>query len=775
MFITHTLRGRLVSRTLLAVFVVFAIPTALLLAHDEEDHEAAEIYTGPGWTLGGGGPVPIEFASKGVHLLAWLPITEFGDFNAASDCWGYTSPSGREYAIIGLSGGTAFIEITNPAMPAIIAVIPGPTSTWRDMKVYQHHAYAVSEGGGGVQVMDLTQIDNGIVNYLGNVTEAGTIENPATHNVAIDETSGFLYRCGGGSGTTIGLRIYSLADPANPVFVGEWNDRYVHDAQIITYVQGPYAGRQIAFCAANNVSGGGNPRLDIVDVTDKSNPFLLGSATYSFRAFAHQNWLTHDLRYVYLNDELAEIEYDISTTTRVFDVSDPENPFEAATFTNGNTSSGHNLYTRGDLSFHSNYQSGLRVFDISDQLAPIEVGFFDTWPEDDNTGFNGLWSNYPYFPSGVIIGCDRQKGLFVWGLGDPPLQFSYPNGVPETISPSGDSVIVRIEAAEGVSVAPGSAKLHYKLSDDDDFTDIELAPLEPNSEEYIAHLPALECAAPLNFYVSAQAIGSSLSVVLRDPPAAPASTYSAFAAVEVQESFADDFDEDLGWTIGAFNDDATAGIWERVDPVGTSAQPGAPVTGSACYVTGQHTGGGAGASDVDGGKTTLISPHLSTGALDEATISYWRWYSNSAGAGANDDVFVVDISSDGGHTWVNLETIGPAGPDTSGGWRFARFRVSDFVEPTDQVRVRFIASDFDPPSLVEAAIDAVRVSDYDCTEPCPADLIQDGSIGIPDLLALLSQWGACPAENPCAADLDGNDSVGVSDLLLMLENWGMCP
>jgi choice-of-anchor B domain-containing protein len=402
--------------TTIGVLVAAAV-TLTGIAHDGQGGEHPP-YEGPGWDGDSEKPPSIPFMANGVELLSWIPVPEFGSHNNANDCWGYVSESGREYAILGLSGGTAFIEVTDPSFPEIIDVIPGPSSLWRDAKTYQHYCYVVTEAtGAGIQVIDLIDIDNGNVQLVNTVNHAGKVTRTRTHNVAINEESGYLYRCGGGSGT-IGLRVYSLASPANPQFVGEWHDRYVHDAQIVNWHDGPFAGREIAFLSANDASNGGNPALDILDVTDKNNMVLIGRATYSWPRFAHQNWLTEDRQYVLLNDELAESHYGIPTTTRVIDVSDLTDPFEATTFTNGNTAIGHNIYVRGNYSFHANYRSGLRVFDISDPLNAFEVGYFDTWPQDNDTSFNSLWSNYPYFPSGTVIGSDIEKGLFVWSVAD---------------------------------------------------------------------------------------------------------------------------------------------------------------------------------------------------------------------------------------------------------------------------------------------------------------------------------------------------------------------
>lgn len=215
-----------------------------------------------------------------------------------NDCWGYVSPSGREYAIMGTSTDTVFVEVTNPDVPVIIAHIDGPNSSWRDPKIYQDRCYIVSEGGGGIQVVDLSNIDNGQVTLENTITTGGVA---SSHNVAIDETSGFLYRCGGGS--NMGLRIYSLANPGTPVFVAQWLDRYVHDAQIVTYTSGPYAGREIAFCCSGLNGGGTDTGFTVIDVTNKASLQVLAQLPYPSRAYSHQGWLSEDRTIFYLGDE----------------------------------------------------------------------------------------------------------------------------------------------------------------------------------------------------------------------------------------------------------------------------------------------------------------------------------------------------------------------------------------------------------------------------------------------------------------------------------------
>ncbi len=187
----------------------------------------------------------------------------------------------------------------------------------------------------------------------------------------------------------------------------------------------------------------------------------------------------------------------------------------------------------------------------------------------------------------------------------------------------------------------------------------------------------------------------------------------------------DDLETDTGWVVGAFSDTATGGIWTRVDPIGTIAQPEddhTPTPGNTCFVTGQGVAGGdPNAADIDGGATTLTSPPINVASDPDAAIGYWRWFSNDAGAAPGEDPLTVSISNDGGQNWVPVEIIGRTMP-ISGSWQHHGFRVSDLVAPTGDVRLRFVAEDSFNPSLVEAAIDDITVSRICCPPNAPAEV-----------------------------------------------------
>jgi choice-of-anchor B domain-containing protein len=347
---------------------------------------AASALLSPATALAGG------FPSENVSLYSHLTLADLGAA-FAEDCWGYVSESGREYAIIGLSPGTGFVEITDPANPVIVDVMTQP-NRGRDMKVYQNYVYSSSDSG-PTHVYDVSDIDNGVITHVRSF-------NQGTHNLAVDEVSGFLYLAVGGP-----MRVYDLSDPSDPTFVGSWPGQ-THDAQVVTYTEGKYAGRQIAF-----VFAGWDGRLDIVDVTDKSNMFLMGSTSYPNAGYTHQGWLTADRQYLYISDEVDSIP-----RTTIIDVSDLSNPTFISDFTNGLGSTDHNLYVRDGFIFETNYTSGLRIFNACDPVNPVEVGFFDTFPANDDPGYSGAWSNYPFYPSGTVIVSDRSGGLFVLDVSD---------------------------------------------------------------------------------------------------------------------------------------------------------------------------------------------------------------------------------------------------------------------------------------------------------------------------------------------------------------------
>ena len=346
-------------------------------------------------------------------LMSQIDLNELSAARG-NDSWGWTDPQdGKEYAIMGLTNGTAFIDISDPVNPVYLGKLPTHTqsSIWRDIKVYANHAFVVSEASGhGMQVFDLTR--------LRNVTNPPqTFDNDAhydgfgnAHNIVINESQPFAYAVGT-STFNGGAHIVDISNPLQPIFAGSYsNSFYTHDAQVVTY-DGPdsdYSGREIYI-------GSNEDEVVFVDVTDPSNTVLISTISYSNIGYTHQGWLTEDHRYFFLGDETDEIDFGFDTKTIIFDVQDLDNPVVHLDYFGPTSAVDHNGYILNNNFYLSNYNAGLRVIDITNVASSSvnEVGFFDTYPENDNAGFSGVWSNYPYFESGNIVVSDINRGFFL--------------------------------------------------------------------------------------------------------------------------------------------------------------------------------------------------------------------------------------------------------------------------------------------------------------------------------------------------------------------------
>ncbi|MGH7730259.1 MAG: FlgD immunoglobulin-like domain containing protein [Candidatus Eiseniibacteriota bacterium] len=130
-----------------------------------------------------------------------------------------------------------------------------------------------------------------------------------------------------------------------------------------------------------------------------------------------------------------------------------------------------------------------------------------------------------------------------------------------------------------------------------------------------------------------------------------------------------------------------------------------PAAGTRCFVTGNGTDSlDVNAADLDGGRTSLTTPTLDLTGMSEPTIGYWRWFGgyNAGHGGADpDDYLAVLISNDNGSSWTAVDTT--RGLEIH--WTEEAIRVADYVAPTAQVKLRFIAADIGTNTTCEAGID----------------------------------------------------------------------
>lgn len=329
------------------------------------------------------------------------------------------------------------------------------------------------------------------------------------------------------------------------------------------------------------------------------------------------------------------------------------------------------------------------------------------------------------------------------------ITFDFPNGLPAFVQPNGSTSLSVVAVAGIDAPVPGTGMFHYDTGSG--FQSIPMTQGVANS--YTVNFPAATCGGTMSYYVSAEASDGNTYV----SPSVGA--YTTIIASDMPVMFADNFETNQGWTV-ANQGGLTDGAWERGVPAGAGdrGDPSVDYDGSGqCYLTGNR----AGNSDVDGGTTILTSPVFD--ASGDSFVSYARWYSNTFGAAPNADIFVVEISNNGGSSWTNLETVGPSGSEVSGGWFFRTFRISDTIAPTSTMRVRFSASDLGSGSVVEAAVDAFQVFSIDC-ESCPGDWNNDGTIDFFDVIGYLADFDA----GEPAADLNGDTNFDFFDVIAFL-------
>jgi len=288
--------------------------------------------------------------------------------------------------------------------------------------------------------------------------------------------------------------------------------------------------------------------------------------------------------------------------------------------------------------------------------------------------------------------------------------------------------------------------------------------------EVVGTLPPVACGATVVYSVRAE--GSSGGII-------ELAGITARTGV-AQVAFTDDFESDRGWTT---ENNAATGAWDRVNPIGTIAQPEDDTTpgGVTAWITQQSSNPGEapGTNDVDSGSVTLISPTINVSGLSNVRVSYQRWYSNTtagaAGGQSGSDSFRVQASSNNGATWTAAETIGPGLFDdinNQSGWRSGTFTLAGAgLQPTAQLRVRFIAEDLGAGTAVEAAIDDFVVTGLSCppSAGCDYDFNQDENVDLLDAQQMAQVFVGLltPGASWLDGDLNGDENADLTDAQIL--------
>jgi len=673
-----------------------------------------------------------------VGAVAPAPAADFQDvvllanedlFAGYNDVWGFVGTNGREYVIQGTSVGTAWWDVEDPLHPALVTFLDEPASPWRDMFVIGNHAFIVAENfDQGVRVVDISDptAPTHVASYTTTVNQA--------HNIFGDPSRNLLYVVGGSSnGANGGVQILDATDPLNLVEIAQWNQHYVHDMS----VEGQYGYLCLIYL----------DELQIVDLADSTSPVTLGAYIDPIGS-VHACWPVGNGQHVLLTHETQ------GGHLRSVDVSNPLAPVSADEWNPAPTSSAHNVHVQGNLAFVSWYARGTRVIDVSDPTALVEVGWWDT---NDGIGLtNGNWGVYPHLPSGLVASNDRDNGLFL-------LKYDPDAGVLDgTVTPASGSFAfgatvdyLDLETSQDVDstgayrfsafAGPSHTLRFSAFGYAPDSATVALAPGGTTTTNVVlARLPFGGLSGTVTDGQTSQPLLGADAIVVGTPlvavtdasghwslpevPAGPVTvvirrggyaTQSFDATVPVgfganvdaglePAAVYVDFSNPVGWTED--NDPNVVGTWTFDDPYGTYLngelfQPEddhTPGEDTDCAVTGNFTDG-VDDGDVDDGATRLISPVYDLSSMVRPHVFYYRWFATEQPL----DPWEVEASSDGGATWILIETTN----QDERFWKGVDVDLLPVLSSFGSVRFRFIAQDQPPEQILEACVDDFTLYD----------------------------------------------------------------
>lgn len=689
----------------------------------------------------------IEFRSK----------MSFPGQTIANVC-GYAD-NGREYALLGASLGLIIVDVTDPEMPVQITQVPGPNNLWKEIKTYSHYTYTTSEGGFGINIVDLSKLPDANLDfhsYLGDSTVAGAVTT--IHALHIDVTKGFLYAYG----TSIfqgGALVFDLKqDPYNPKYVGKFDQfGYIHDG---------YVDNDTLF--ASHIYSG---LFSVVDMTDKANPKVLATQQTP-NSFTHNTWLSDDHKVVFTTDETP------NSFLTAYDISDLDDIklLDKVQSNPGSNSAVHNTHVRGNYAITSWYHDGVTIVDATLPGNLVQVGNYDTYPQAGGPGFDGCWGVYPFLPSGnLIVGNVEPGEMYV--LAPTYVRAAYLAGK-VTDSQTGNPIsgakieIVGNPSAEKFSNNVGNYSIGQMQAGAIEVkvtklgyipqtvpvnilsavtTTLDFALLESPSYTISGNVRRASNGNPVpNAEVAISSPDLSFSIIADGNgqfsiPGVFAGEYDVIAGlwgyqygvlanqnisgnqqvtIELTEGYQDDFVFDYGWTASGTS---LTGIWERGIPlgidVGVLLAPDMDVSndlGNQCYVTGNSSSEVA-VDDVESGTSILLSPGMDLSGYLNPHISAQFWCTSFTQNQQSLDSIKMYISNG------TEEKLVLAVKGDQLNWRNLSFDVTDFVSLSSDMHLRVAC--YDPPNSplfdsYEAAFDNFKVTDQALATNEPINFVQ---------------------------------------------------
>jgi choice-of-anchor B domain-containing protein len=322
---------------------------------------------------------------------AHLSLTTATDVSAAGDL-----------VFVGRSAaGVSIVDVADPDHPVLLTTWKHPTlpQVTNAVRPLGDRLYVSNEVGGPYGLFAL-DIANPAAPVL--VALLGPPSFPANvHNLwAADHR---LYLAGYGPGGS--NVIVDVADPVAPVRIAVIPTGF-HDHTVVghhLYLAGGYDGFT---------------RYDITDPAHPVEEVTFNATDGDTAYYAHIAWPI-DERYVFVSEEVQIPPAGFgSGSFRVLDFGKPKRPREVFRWYSENAKddrriTAHNVYVVDGFAYLSYYQDGVRVLDVSDPREPVEVAWYDTYPEPVQSLFEGCWGVYPFAGPDRIYASDRAHGLFV--------------------------------------------------------------------------------------------------------------------------------------------------------------------------------------------------------------------------------------------------------------------------------------------------------------------------------------------------------------------------
>lgn len=689
-----------------------------------------------------------------VSVFAQLNMTQLGYLDiptnhttALNGIWGYTDELGNEYALVGTEDGVSIVNITVPSSPSEIVFIPGLNSIWREIKTNGDYAYVTTEAEEGLLIIDLSPLPGSTVLPTNYYTGPVGSEWNTAHSLFA--TDGYVYINGSGRGNG-GLIILDVTtDPMNPIEVGAFDTWYVHDC---------FVRDDTAYCA--NIYDG---FFSILDVTDKANPVLLGSAITPTN-FSHNVWTSTNGNFAFTTDEVS------GGFIGAFDVSNPANIIylDKIQSSPGSGIVPHNAHVNGNYLVTSYYADGVVIHDITYPYNLIEVGNHDTNPHElPNT--SGCWGVYPYFPSGNIIASDRDEGLYIFGVNYQPGAYlegtitEMGTGIPlnnVTVTIDGEEITdysgVLGNYATGISTGGVYDVSYFKvlyfpqtistsltngvITDQDVILEkipqfnltvevldaTTLLPVENAmvklQHTYLAHegvtdvngLVTLGLYYQDNYDLYAGKWGFETACFVDTLILNTSGTVTIY----INQGYYDDFTFDHGWVSDG---DADKGYFEREIPVGASGSSGIVQNpyedipwdcGDFAYMTGNGSAA-SNTDEVNGGEVVLISPVFDLTGYSDPHINYASWFYNQFGYEPVNDTLKFFLYD--GTTTVLIDKKFNSNTNMSH-WVPNSIRVADFMTPGASMQLIITISDeTETINVTEGGIDNFSITDFSLT------------------------------------------------------------